>query len=585
MTVHRAIRWSAFVAGALLSLAPSAASAQSGISDVIMAGRAHGVEVPAAALEWMRRQGPDAFEFESVWDRRVAQVAAQRAAFDAARREQPTRGATSIVRASELQRAGAVLDGTFRMPVLLGLPNDRTAPHPVANYQDRLFGTGFGQPYTLTELYDEMSNGALDFGGDVIGWNSLPENSAFYYGTGNSNIFGNTAAFLQHTLAAADPAVNFAQYDNDGLDRVPNSGDDDGYVDVVAFMYSAHGRECGGPGIWAHRWFMSGWGIPNYTTNDASANGGFVRVRDYIMQGGIDCDGTSLQEIGVVGHESGHAFGLPDLYKTDSNGSNGQGIGEWGLMGSGNWNLPQSPSHMEAHSKAFLGWIDVVTILRDTALTIEPIMETQTAYRINIGNAPQEYFLLENRQRLGSDAYLNGTGLLIWHVDSVRYEERRSSNSVNNDNAHKALDLEEADGLNQLDGTSRGDAGDSWPGSANRSTFDGGSNPSSATYGAGASNVAITNIVETPAGDVTLTINIPDLVTFGDVNDDDAVTIADLDVVMAYTVGAVGPDYSRIGVGDVDDDGDVDARDAYVIHSYVLGRSTPGFRVGQVGLD
>ena len=596
MTMHRAKFTAAFAAAALLALAPSAASAQSGISDVIMAGRAHGTEIPADALAQMRALGPDAFEFKYAWKTRAARVSANRAAFDVAQRQTPSRAAAAYtVTTSELRAAGAVLDGAFRMPVIIGRPSDGTEPHTPAAYQDRMFGTG-GAAYSLTTLYDEMSRGVFDFTGDVIGWASLPDASAVYYGVGNTNIFGNTALFLQHSLAAVDGSVNFGLYDNDGPDGVPNSGDDDGFVDLAAFMYPAIGRECGsaGTGIWAHRFTMSGWGVQNFVSNDASAEGGSIQVADYIIQGGLDCDG-SLQEIGVVAHEAGHGFGLPDLYDTDAcqggtsrcdDGSAGNGIGEWGLMGSGNWNEPESPAHMEAHSKAFLGWIDVVTIVRDTALTIEPIIETGRAYRINIASAPQEYFLLENRQRLGSEAFLNGTGLLIWHVDSVQYASRENSNGVNNIAAHKGLDLEEADGLNGLDlSSNRGDAGDSWPGSSNRTTFNGTSNPNSNTYGAGASNVEIANIVETAGGDITLFVNIPDMVTFGDVNDDDAVTLADLDIVSQYTIGATGPDYSRIDIADVDDDDDVDARDAFIIHAFIEGVATTGFRVGQLGIE
>ena len=590
MTMQRAIHWTALAAAALLALVPSAASAQSGINDVIMAGRAHGVEIPAEALAQMRALGPDAFEFQHVWKARAARVMRNRAAFDAAQRERPTRGAASVVTTEQLQAASAVLDGTFRMPILLGRPNDGTEPHTAAQYQTRMFGTG-GSSYSLTTFYDEMSQGVFNFTGDVIDWADLPQTSVTYYGSGNQNIFGNTPLFLNHTLAAVDPTVDFALYDNDGPDGVPNSGDDDGFVDLAAFMYPAIGRECGGvgTGIWAHRFFIAGWGGSNFTTNDPSAEGGFIRVSDYIIQGGIDCDG-SLQEIGVVAHEAGHGFGLPDLYDTDATTNVSQGIGEWGLMGSGNWNEPHSPAHMEAHSKMMMGWIDVVTILRDTALTIEPIFDTPVAYRININGVAREYFMLENRQRLGSDAFLNGTGLLIWHVDSVTYANGMASNTVNANQAHKGLDLEEADGLNHLDVSSsasnaRGDAGDPWPGSANRTTFNGASNPSSATYSSGPSNVEITNIVETAGGDITLFVNIPDLVTYGDVNDDDVVTDADLDVVMAYTIGATGPDYSRIGIADVDDDGDVDGRDAYIIHAYLEGVNTDSFRVGDQGIE
>ena len=586
MTKLRVMYGAAIAAAALLALAPSAATAQGGISDVVMAGRAHGVELRPATRARMEAFGADAFEFENVWNRRIEAIQARRAAYQTMASSMAP-GAVVTTSASELRRAGAALTGTFRMPVLLGRPTDGTQPHTVAAYQERMFGVG-GTAYSLSTLYDEMSRGAFQFTGDVIDWTALPQNSAFYYGDGPFGPeFGQTGLFMQHTLAAADPTVDFRIYDNDGPDGVPNSGDDDGYVDLAAFMYPAIGQECdeNQPGIWAHRFTMSSWGIPNYVTNDLSNKAGFgnIRVRDYIIQGGLDCDG-SLQEIGVVAHEAGHGFGIPDLYDTDASDGDGNGIGEWGLMGSGNWNQPESPAHMEAHSKAFLGWIDVVTITADTTLTIEPIIESGTAYRINVGHVSNEYFLLENRQQLGSDSFLNGTGLLIFHVDSTRFATRKNSNSVNSVANHKGLDLEEADGLNQLDTpNNRGDAGDAWPGSSNRSTFNATSNPNSGTYFAGASNIVISNIDETAGGDITLSIDVPDMVTFGDVNGDDAVTAADLDLVLAYAVGETGPDYSLIDAADVDDDGDVDTRDAYIIHAFLEGVATTQFRVGAQG--
>src|SRR5207249_3364289 len=85
-----------------------------------------------------------------------------------------------------------------------------------------------------------------------------------------------------------------------------------------------------------------------------------IRVSYYILQSGVGgstgCDSTQIMPIGTVAHETGHGFGLPDLYDTvDST----EGIGEWGLMGSGNYTSPLSPSRMDAWSLSQLGWVTV----------------------------------------------------------------------------------------------------------------------------------------------------------------------------------------------------------------------------------
>ena len=66
---------------------------------------------------------------------------------------------------------------------------------------------------------------------------------------------------------------------------------------------------------------------------------------DYLIQGGIECDGTSLMPIGTFSHEMGHALGLPDLYDTYSPDGSSEGLGEWDLMGSGNHRRQDAPTH------------------------------------------------------------------------------------------------------------------------------------------------------------------------------------------------------------------------------------------------
>jgi M6 family metalloprotease-like protein len=239
----------------------------------------------------------------------------------------------------------------------------------------------------MTQFYSEISYGDLNLTGTVYGWTALPNTDAYYSGPGTCNGLCSSAKvgqLITTTLAANDGAVNFGLYDNDGVDGVPNSGDDDGFVDFVAFVQPEQGAECGVNGnIWSHRWVLEGWtnGVP-YTTNDARFGGGFIRVSDYVMQPAFNCGGVTVIDIGVFCHEFGHAFGLPDLYDTDG-GS--EGVGHWCLMGSGSWNTPSLPAHMSAWSKNELGWSDVeVVSALPAAYDIYEVETNRTIYRLDV---------------------------------------------------------------------------------------------------------------------------------------------------------------------------------------------------------
>src|SRR5690606_35498447 len=101
-------------------------------------------------------------------------------------------------------------------------------------------------------------------------------------------------------------------------------------------------------------------------------------------------------------------------------------------------------------------------------------------YQINTQNS-NEYFLLENRQQTGLDTLLPGTGLAIWHINTSKTS--MFQNQVNGDETEKGVDLEEADGNDDLDNeVNRGDNGDLFPGSSNQRTFNDNTYPSAETY-------------------------------------------------------------------------------------------------------
>jgi M6 family metalloprotease-like protein len=344
-------------------------------------------------------------------------------------------------------------------------------------------------------------------------------------------------AGFRQALLRVDNQVDFGQFDNDGPDGIPNSGDDDGYVDMIMFAHPTKDGACGGfpdssdPAtnnhIWSHRYSL----IQQYVTNDHSNRPGFgnIRVRDYFTTsargGSSACDITKIMPIGTAAHEFGHALGLPDLY--DTVGPT-EGSGEWGLMGSGNFTSPRSPSRMEAWSLNELGWVTIQQLTTTGVYQLNPAATSRiAAYLRPTGPNPRgEYFLLENRQALLADTALIrihcsrsgnppgcGGGLLIWHVDSVQAANTgfHRGNTVNYGTIHGVV-LEEADGLRQLwcesRGCNRGDAGDPYPGVANNTGFVFRTNPAATMNDDGSfAGVAVDQITQiTPAGPMSFRV-------------------------------------------------------------------------------
>jgi M6 family metalloprotease-like protein len=336
----------------------------------------------------------DAWTFERAWKNRTEH--AQRQLAD------PTLAA----------RAGASgVSGHFDVPVFAAkFANTAAEPWPISELETALFADGQS---SLTDFYTEISGYRIDVDGTVRGWHALPEDDTWYEGTsaGTNPFNARIGELIQDTLDGYDASVDFGLYDNDGPDGIPNSGDDDGYVDFVAFVHPEVGAECGGAldSIWSHRWRYSAWsaggGVP-YVTGDVSASGGQILVDDYTIQPALACDGVSRIEIGVFCHEFGHAFGLPDLY--DTNGGSA-GLGHWCLMASGNWNSPDSPAHMSAWSKAQLGWVDVVDVdWRGVTMDIDPVQESRQVYRLTTR---------EDRWRRRAECALSGSWSMAVGLD------------------------------------------------------------------------------------------------------------------------------------------------------------------------
>ncbi|UCE19016.1 MAG: M6 family metalloprotease domain-containing protein [Gemmatimonadota bacterium] len=379
----------------------------------------------------------------------------------------------------------APVTGSRKAIVLLVEFTDNRAnrgQHPPSAYETLLFdSTGAVPTGSMYDYYQEVSYGQFFISGVVTNWILLPQTNEYYAGDG----FGrgewpqNRRRLAYDAVVAADPFVDFSQFDEDG----------DGFVDALFIVHAGPGGEETGDSldIWSHKWRIpeneDGTG-DGYVTDDG------VRAYSYAMEPEEDEEG-SLITIGVFCHEYGHVLGLPDLYDRDDSS---EGVGNWAMMGSGSWGgdgqSPELPVHFCAWSKERLGWVTPIVVTDNLpAQPIAQVEEFPEVYKLWTEGAPgDEYFLVENRQNVGFDVNLYNTGLLIWHVDNT-------VTTQNDDEDHKLVDLESADGCNDMDrGNGRGDDGDSYPGSSGNRMFSLFTNPNSRINSGDLSQVAVMNI-------------------------------------------------------------------------------------------
>jgi M6 family metalloprotease-like protein len=365
---------------------------------------------------------------------------------------------------AQAAKLGAALTGELRVLVVPVLYQDSKAPFPESALTERLFGPGHGDTVSYAGYYNEVSGGLLKVTGHVTPWVRLTHNGGYYLPKNEFGWaqFGRMAKFRHDVLQLADGGVDFTQFDNDGPDGIPNSGDDDGFVDFVVFVYAL---PCSGDtrsgAIWPHRGAMA-----PFPTHSRGANGNPIKIADYLILPAVDPQTCGPMHVGVLAHETGHALGLPDLYDYDGTS---QGIGAWGLMGTGSHSARYSPTHMSAWEKEQLGWVRVDWLHPDNAnIALAPVETSRRVLRYDLPDGSGNYLLMENRERLGSDKQVPGTGMLVWKIDP----ERGELGAWNTNELRPAVGLQQADGRHDLEHGLRADAGDPFPGSSGRHRFE-----------------------------------------------------------------------------------------------------------------
>lgn len=404
-------------------------------------------------------------------------------------------------------------------------------------------------PRSMYNYYREVSYGQISVSGVVTGWYRSDYNMKHYGADGSrlDMLNGPIYELAREAIKLADSAgVNFSQYDRDN----------NGYIDHIIIVHSGYGQEIGGgsqglDAIWSHHWSI--W-PPEQVDG--------VRAADYSMV-------AEFSPMGTAAHEFGHDLGLPDLYDLDGSS---EGIGSWGLMGYGCWQMGGDiPAHLCAWSKVFLEWVSPKEVTSDEFnLILNCVEQSNSDTIIKIPLTQTEYFLLENRHREGFDQKLPGSGLLIWHID----DSKISLNNVNRDEAHKMVDLEEADGRDDLDKNSNlGDNTDPYY-KGNAAEFTANTTPNSRLYSGAKSSVSVMGVSD-PG--VTMTLNILFMPNS-----------APVAVAGGSYIGGVNTEMTFNGTGSYDPDGDpleymwdFDASDGIRVNS---SEQNPKYTYNEVGI-
>ncbi len=318
--------------------------------------------------------------------------------------------------------------------------------------------TANGATGSARQYFSDQSNGQYKPQFDVVGPVTLPQPMAYYGANDYSGEDQHVDLFVKKACELADKecGVDFTLYDNDK----------DNAVDFVFFIYAGYG-EADSPDentIWPHAyWLYKGYGQRFYVDNK--------RIDMYACGAELNYETKKRDGIGTFCHEFGHVLGLPDLYATD--GSQIKSWGKWAIMDYGSYNNNgNTPPSYSAHERFFLGWLQPTILHESQSVELEDIT-TNTAYLISktgthnlVGNDPDatEYYMIENRQKEGWDAYIPGHGMLI---SKIQYDYRTWVENKPNTGSLKRIDLIEADGKSNYSRENYfGKAGDAFPAGA-----------------------------------------------------------------------------------------------------------------------
>lgn len=306
---------------------------------------------------------------------------------------------------------------------------DITSTTTAADVTEMLNGNNYtrnGNICSVREYFLRVSNNNLDYTNTVVGPFTLSKNRQHYI----NNLLVEEALQL-----AVDSGLDLTQFDSRN----------EGIIDALNILYAGQSIYQGE--LWPHNYFID-------------LRFGAMRTNLYLL--------TSLGRnpneltIGTFCHENGHLLcRFPDMYdygERDGDDKDSAGIGYYCLMGAGNHlGNGLSPAPVSAYLRDLAGWCNNVVDLNtpSTYQALSGDYGTVMKYRLN--NKPNEYFIIENKSRIGLDRACPSSGLVIYHCDIFGSNEFQQGTATK----HYQCAVLQADGRRDLENNqNQGDGSD-----------------------------------------------------------------------------------------------------------------------------
>lgn len=352
---------------------------------------------------------------------------------------------------------------------------------PKGYFTDMLTREGFNLYNGTGSVHDyfvQNSRGQFDPEFDVFGPVKLAKPMAYYGANDNNGDDVKPHEMVIDACRALNSQINFADYDMDNDGEVDNI-----YVFYAGWGEASHSQEpdC----IWPHSWDISE-GAGESVFLDGKLLNRYACSNEWEDWG----ETTSYERpdgVGTFIHEFSHVMGIPDLYNTGSRNVYGT-PGSWSVMDYGPYNHEGcTPPNYSTFERNALGWIDPYVISGASSYDLSNLADVNEACIIPTTKST-EFFLIENRQKTGWDAYIPGHGMLIWHVD---FDQNVWGNqTINNTQSHLRVQIEWAND-NRKD-----ESGWAFPGTSNKTSFTNTTTPSMKTWNGTNLNLPITDITE-----------------------------------------------------------------------------------------